>query len=196
MDTQLFINYRRSDTASFAEYLALSLTNQIAEGTYFLDTETIKKGEYFSEVIEKHLMKAEVLLVLIGPGWLDAADEFGERRIRDENDWVRKEIELAKEKGKHIIPIFYQNPDIKQIETYLSKRVPSIAFISEINYISIAEQNRKNDLQILISELIGTGKLTAKSTPQAIPTFNPQQAEEQELAHIQRKLQDQYSDSY
>ena len=46
-----------------------------------------------------------MVLALIGPDWLTAADKFGRRRLDIEDDWVRKELLFAHQQGDLVIPL-------------------------------------------------------------------------------------------
>ena len=47
----------------------------------------------------------QVLLAIIGPAWLTATDEQGNRRLDDPDDIVRLEVEAALDRGVRVIPI-------------------------------------------------------------------------------------------
>ena len=49
-----------------------------------------------------------MLLAVIGPNWLTAADERGRRRLDDPDDIVRLEIEAALVRGVRVIPILVE----------------------------------------------------------------------------------------
>lgn len=42
---------------------------------------------------------------MLGPQWVTAANEHGQRRIDDPDDWVRKEIEHAIQSEISILPV-------------------------------------------------------------------------------------------
>ena len=50
---------------------------------------------------------ADIVLVVIGPGWLEARDRRGGLRIAQPGDWVRQEVELALADGKTLIPVVF-----------------------------------------------------------------------------------------
>ena len=50
-------------------------------------------GEDFVEKLEAAVAACDVLVAVIGDKWLTATDEHGERRLDDNNDWVRVEVE-------------------------------------------------------------------------------------------------------
>ena len=56
-------------------------------------------GEDFLDVIERYLAEIDVMLVLIGQRWVDAADAEGRRRLEAEDDLVAIEVGRALERG-------------------------------------------------------------------------------------------------
>ncbi len=100
-----FISYRRDDTSQVAQALYLQLKEMFGAGQLFMDTNSIRAGEAWPDRVKSRLQDATVLLALMGPGWLIAADKFGRRRIDDRTDWVRNEILDALKKPTPIIPI-------------------------------------------------------------------------------------------
>ena len=66
--------------------------------------DTIEPGVDFAEEIFRAVAACKVLLVIIGPAWLTAADERG-RRLDDPDDIVRLEIEAALDRDVRVIPI-------------------------------------------------------------------------------------------
>ncbi len=82
-----FLSYRRSDTQQTAQALCSQLSVRFGPGKIFLDDAAVLPGANWPERIRQSLSLANVLLVIIGPRWLTAADEHGKRRIDDEADW-------------------------------------------------------------------------------------------------------------
>lgn len=100
----LFVSYRREDSAGFAGRLTDALEQRLGVGSVFRDVDDITPGEDFEAVIERKLRRVEAVLVVIGPGWLDAAQD-GQRRLDLAGDFVRREIEQALSSGKPVVPI-------------------------------------------------------------------------------------------
>ncbi len=76
---QVFLSYRRSDTAAVAHALRYALL--LARHAVFLDTAAIATGATFRDVIREWLAKSDLVLFLVGPG-------FDPQRLRDPNDVV------------------------------------------------------------------------------------------------------------
>jgi pterin-4a-carbinolamine dehydratase len=103
----LFISYRRTDSQHAALALHAQLREKIGLGSVFMDRSGIPPGEIWPESLHEAASKATVMLALIGPGWLNAADEFFRRRIDDPDDWVVKELSTAIENNKPILPVLF-----------------------------------------------------------------------------------------
>lgn len=101
----VFINHRRDDSAGDATFLFDRLTRTFAPECVFLDTQTIRPADEFASVILHRVRCSDVLLVLIGPRWLDASLGAGGRRLDDPNDFVRVEIATALRSNLAVIPV-------------------------------------------------------------------------------------------
>jgi hypothetical protein len=87
---QVFLSYRRSDTAAVAHAVRYALLH--AGHTVFLDTEDVDTGAAFRDVIREWLATSDLVLFLIGPG-------FDPGRLRGPNDVVAFEWTQARFHG-------------------------------------------------------------------------------------------------
>lgn len=101
-----FISYRREDTGQMAQALYLQLKGRFGSGQLFMDVNSIPAGSQWPKRIKDKLLKATVVLAMIGPSWLTASDPWGRRRLDSPDDWVHLEIRTALKQGKPIIPLF------------------------------------------------------------------------------------------
>jgi hypothetical protein len=92
---RIFISYRRSDAAGSTTALRKTLVDRFGEASVFRDVEGIALGAEFPKMLREQLECAAVVLAVIGKDWLRAANEFGQRRIDFDDDWVRTELSLA-----------------------------------------------------------------------------------------------------
>lgn len=93
----IFISYRREGGAQYARILQLML---IQRGyRVFLDYDELKDG-IFTEKIQAAIKDAPVFMLVLSKGSM--------ARCVNDGDWVRREIMLAVEQQKHIVPV---NPD-------------------------------------------------------------------------------------
>lgn len=91
----VFLSYRRDDTADVCGRMYDALGKAFGKARLFRDVSSLRPGADFGDAIVGILPKCRATLVLIGPQWLSACDEDGNRRLDDPNDWVRAEIEMA-----------------------------------------------------------------------------------------------------
>ena len=105
----IFINYRIDDSNQMVALLKTMLDTEFGSNTIFRDKNSIKGGEHFPSDIEKNVLDCCAMLVVIGKRWKLIAFEEGKLeghpRLDDPNDWVRREIALALQNNKFIIPV-------------------------------------------------------------------------------------------
>ena len=92
----VFISYRRSDGTVKAK--ALDLAFGIDDCRTFLDFKSLGTGA-FDKRLENAVLDAPIFIMVLTPDYFARCNEKG--------DWVRREIELALDNGKIIIPINY-----------------------------------------------------------------------------------------
>jgi flagellar biosynthesis GTPase FlhF len=101
----IFISYRRGQDAGFAGRLFDRLERTFRRKALFMDVDSIAPGQDFVSILETRVAECEVLLALIGRGWLIATDEAGRRRLDNPEDFVRIEIATALAQEKRVIPV-------------------------------------------------------------------------------------------
>ncbi len=99
----IFISYRKADTQAVVDHLADRLKNVFGAGGVFKDDHDLRGGEHWPDRLRQEVLARDVLLAVIGPGWLTALDEDGRRRLDDPDDWVRQEISTALERRKRVV---------------------------------------------------------------------------------------------
>jgi tetratricopeptide (TPR) repeat protein len=107
----VFINYRRADTSNEARGLNNDLEHAFGKGFVFQDRDDLISGEIWSEKLIDAGNNAKVIIAVIGPNWLQRTPE-GDSRLNDPNDWVRKELVLAIQAKKIIIPVLVSGAKI------------------------------------------------------------------------------------
>src|SRR5580700_590627 len=112
MAAKVFISYRRDDSAGHAGRVHDRLEREFGRDLLFMDVDTIPLGANFLEVLRDEVAKCGVLLAVIGPGWLDARDNDGNRRLDNLDDFVRVEIAVALRRGIPVIPILLDGTKI------------------------------------------------------------------------------------
>ena len=107
-DLQVFISYRRDDARAYAGWLAYCLEESFGAQNVFIDVDRIDPGVDFMEAIEKAIRRSDVVLPLIGPSWMTLTSSDGSRRIDDDDDPVRHEIEVALALKRRLIPVLFE----------------------------------------------------------------------------------------
>jgi hypothetical protein len=102
---RIFLSYRRDDTLYLAGRLYDHLAHRFGHANVFMDVASMMGGDKWVEAIRNAVGSCQVLLVLIGPRWLDIRDEHGHRRLNDPDDVVALEITTALEHGIRVIPV-------------------------------------------------------------------------------------------
>jgi TIR domain len=102
---KIFVSYRRDDASSEAGRITDWLDRRFGEDEVFMDINALEPGVDFVEGIEQAVETIDALIAVIGPGWVDALDEDGNRRLDDPADWVRQEIANALGRGIRVIPV-------------------------------------------------------------------------------------------
>jgi TIR domain len=105
MAAKVFISYRRADSAGYSGRVMDRLDRELGRDLVFMDVDAIPLGTNFTKVLHEEVAKCRVLLAMIGPNWLDAPDEHGNRRLDNPNDFVRIEIAAALQRSIPVIPL-------------------------------------------------------------------------------------------
>ena len=184
----IFISYRRVDSAPAARLLSTDLRAIFGLGSVFIDTNDIRIGTDWPARIDERLQAASVLLAVIGPSWLRAADEAGRRRLDKLDDWVRNEIAYAIDNRLVIIPFLVGGasfPDKKA----LPKRIVKLA---DQQAIRVDYESWDDDLNQLIRVLEEIGfQRTGSAAPVRLPSHpkvNPKSLTESEIENALKRL--------
>jgi hypothetical protein len=160
----VFISYRRADTAGYAGRLYDRLVEALGHEHVFMDIDSISYGEDFVETISRTLAECDIVLVLIGPNWLNISDPNGARRLDSPVDTVRLEVSTALELGRRVIPVLVGGavmPDAQLLPAPLT-------VLSRRNAIDISDRRFNKDAQELIDTLKGLLSRAAKIAPSSI----------------------------
>lgn len=101
----VFVSYRRGDSAGIAGRIHDRLSRAFPGTKVFMDVDGMKAGADYVQQLQQQLEQCRVLIVIIGPGWLDSKNANGSRRLDDESDMVRHEIHTALERDALIVPV-------------------------------------------------------------------------------------------
>ncbi len=104
MRTQIFISYRRDGGLESAKYLHSQLQEDYE---VFFDMESLRSGK-FDDNIETAIVECTDFLLILSPNIFD--------RFAEDGDWIFRELSLALEHDKNLIPIFLPNFTEPKIE--------------------------------------------------------------------------------
>ena len=161
----IFISYRRNDSQGEAGRLFDDLVKRFGEDMVFMDVAGIEAGRDFRKAIEESVSKCGVLLVVMGPHWLDAKDENGARRLDDPADFVRIETASALMRDIPVIPVLVHGAEMPRAEQ-LPENLKDLAYR---NCIELTHVRWKSDTQLLIEALRrllgGSGEVKKRTEP-------------------------------
>lgn len=143
----VFISYRRSGGATVARLLC-DVLNQRNISTFF-DKESLGEGD-FDNAIERNLHAARNFILIVSPGLFErgrtASGQYDPQIT--ETDWVYREIRIALETGKPIIPIFVNGE-----QGFPTLLPPGIEGISRKDSLTLGHDHFEPELRKLISRL-------------------------------------------
>jgi TonB family protein len=145
----IFVSYRRSDSQGEAGRLFDDLSKHFGEDRVFMDVAAIEAGRDFRKAIEEGVSKCGVLLVVIGPEWVDAKDERGARRLNDPSDFVRIETASALKRDIPVIPVLVRGAKMPSAER-LPEELKELAYR---NCIELTHARWRSDIQLLVEAL-------------------------------------------
>jgi trehalose synthase-fused probable maltokinase len=117
MVAKIFISYRRDDSRYQARMIYDALCNVVPRDRVFMDIDTIPLGANFRTILKDWVDQCEVLLALIGPGWMDARDPSTKRRrLENRSDFVRIEIGEALARRIPVVPVFIDGAPLLDVE--------------------------------------------------------------------------------
>lgn len=130
---KIFLSYRRADSAPWAGRLGDALVSRYGSGNVFQDVVTIRPGERYADVMNAAVADADVVLAVIGPGWLLPTDA-GPPRLADPQDYVRRELVAAIAHARLVIPVLVGGaalPTVDQLPEDLRPLVARQAVVLE-----------------------------------------------------------------
>ncbi len=109
-----------------------------------MDTETIEPGADFTERLRREIESSDVLIALIGKRW-------SARRLREPQDFVRLEIQLALDRKLRVIPVLVQGARMPS----MTQLPESIGDLSHRNALEISSSRWSRDVEELVAALEG-----------------------------------------
>jgi hypothetical protein len=130
--TKVFLSYRREDSGGYAGRIQDQLAQALGSEVLFMDVDAIPLGANFVTVLHSEVAKCDVLLAVIGRNWIDARDEYGNRRLENPNDFVLVEIRAALQRNIPVVPILVDGATIPHV-SQLPKELEELSFRNGID---------------------------------------------------------------
>ena len=145
---KIFISYRRSDSKYVVDRIRDRLISAYGKEQVFRDIESIPLGQDFTEVLDRETKGCTVMLVVIGPQWLNITDAQGNRRLFETGDFTRIEVETGlNRKEILVIPVLVKDATMPSSQ----ELPPTLESLSRRNAINIRnDPDFENDIQRLI----------------------------------------------
>ena len=144
--------------------MARALADKFGKDKVFFDIATLEPGVDYAEAIERRLALANVLLIVIGPQWLTAVDENGQRRLDDPTDLVRLEVAGALKRNIPVIPVLVGGAAMPTVE----KLPEELRHLARRHAYELSDRRWNHDLAELIEhfrKVISPGRLRFSRAP-------------------------------
>ena len=141
----IFISYRRSDSAGESGRLSDDLIARFGSKAVFMDVDAILPGRDFRKAIHENVGGCSVFLAMIGSEWLGATSTTGQRRLDNENDYVRLEIAAALRRDIPVIPVLVRGAHMPKFNE-LPEEIRDLAYR---NSMELTHSRWKSDVQVL-----------------------------------------------
>jgi TIR domain len=173
----IFISYRRDDSEGQAGRLYDDLSRTFGDSSVFMDVTAIEPGLDFRKVIDHNVASCGVLLAVIGPGWLDAKDETGQRRLDNPMDFVRLETASALKRDIPVVPVLVRGARMPRAD----QLPPDLGELAYRNGLELTHARWDSDVEVLVKALHRHIKDEAAATQ---PTSRPASATPRSAAPV------------
>jgi hypothetical protein len=162
-----FISYRRSQNRWQAREIRRELARRYGDASVFMDTSSTEYGEAFPDQIASAIRGCSLMLVLIGPQWLEPSAR--PRRIDDPQDWVRREIEAGLQRREAVVIPALIDGALVPADTELPESVKGLA---TLHAVVIVGDDLAADIDNLVKS-VERGRRRAKESDRDSPTTAP-----------------------
>lgn len=147
--TSVFICYRREESGAEASLLREAVNREFGEGAAAMDR-ALRAGAVWADELKAGIEGADTVLAVIGPDWLRAgSDEWGQRRIDQEEDWVRQELTLALNMRKQIVPVLVRGGNLPPRDVL----PPDLQDLVGRQAIELRRDYWDHDVQLLLAQI-------------------------------------------
>ncbi|MBE0683383.1 MAG: SUMF1/EgtB/PvdO family nonheme iron enzyme [Anaerolineales bacterium] len=147
IEKTIFISYRRKDVA-----WALAVYQDLTHRGYdvFFDFTNIPSGDFEQNILSNIKARAHFVLILT-PTALDRCSEPG--------DWLRREIELAIDEKRNIIPLFFDGFNFGNVSEKLTGKLQKVSLYNGMNvhqdyFLEAMERLRNKFLNVPLNAIL------------------------------------------
>lgn len=156
----IFISYREDDAKGWAIIVRDALARSFGEEHVFLDKDALRAGSW-QDQIDAALSRSAVVLVVMGKRWLGATDAQGRRRLDQEDDVHRREIEAALARpAVTVIPLRVEGAPMPDRGSLPRPLWPLLAL--QARALSDGAAQRAVDLELLVGDIERASGLKAR----------------------------------
>lgn len=188
MPSSVFISYRRDDAGAEAINLSSAVRGLLGDEAVFMDTKSLGGGDKWPDVLQNAVRVASTILVIMGPDWVRIADQWGRRRIDQDDDWVRLELITALEDShKRIIPVLVRGAKMPPADALPEPIRP----LRTLQGIELRRDYWNHDIQLLLAQLESrsAGQEIEDSSGSPYPNNPPEGPEQIASERLQRILE-------
>ncbi|MET7633569.1 MULTISPECIES: toll/interleukin-1 receptor domain-containing protein [unclassified Streptomyces] len=139
--TDVFINYRTGDGDKTAALIDQELSRRFGSDRIFRASKSIAPGQAYPDELLAGLRRSAVVLAVIGPDWTNF-----QSRLRDPEDWVRKEIMEAFDCELAVVPVL----DGRKTDRLIKADLPDeLAWLTEIQSVPFSTHDTEAGLKRL-----------------------------------------------
>lgn len=151
--SKVFISYRRADSNDITGRIYDRFVNAFGENNVFKDVNNILAGRDFRSVLRDVATSCDIMLVIIGPTWIDITNNNGIPRLDEPDDFVRLEVEIGLQRNDVlVVPVLVNGA----VPPQASQLPPSLQQLAYNHAFSVRnDPNFHTDISRLIKQLKG-----------------------------------------
>ena len=142
----VFISYRREDSAAHAGRLCDQLNRLVGANRVFMDVEDIVPGQRFAQTIDDTMARCDIALIVIGPRW---AEILHQRAQEQRSDYVRREVEAALARQITVVPVLVGGASMAE----LAGLPDSLSVLSQFEAAQLRDDSFSDDCARLVRSL-------------------------------------------
>lgn len=146
----VFLSFRKADSRWMRDRVYQALADRFGASEVFKSGRSIPAGADFAEILRRQAAECALMLVLVGPAWLDARGDDGMRLIDRAHDWVRVEIAMALKAGNRVVPVLLGDATMLPEASALPYEIADLA---RLQFLRVPETHLADELDRLCAAI-------------------------------------------